>query len=87
MTAVSEGGRSRSIQLHRQRGTGLYDIFFVDVQNASTAYFYLTSLRGELINAAYLTPEPHPVDDAHERFHHELEFWKHWQREKLKQLQ
>jgi hypothetical protein len=84
VTIPSDNGGSKSIQLHRNRDTGLYDIFFVHVLNASTAYFYLTSLRGELIKAAYLDPQPHPVNDAQARFESELEFWKQWRREKLK---
>jgi hypothetical protein len=86
VTAVSESGRSKSIQVRRRLDTGHFDIFLVDVLNASTAYFYLTSLRGELIKAAYLDPQPHPVDDANARFAKEIDFWKHWQSERLKRL-
>jgi hypothetical protein len=43
--------------------------------------------RGELIKAAYLDPQPQPVNDAGERFKKELDFWKHWQSEKLKSVQ
>jgi hypothetical protein len=84
VTAVSESGRSRSIQVRRRTHTGQFDVFLVDVRDRSSAYFYLTSLRGELINAAYLDPEPHSVDDAQERFQHELDFWKHWRSERIK---
>jgi hypothetical protein len=84
VTIRSDNGGSKSIQLHRKRGDERYNIFFVDVRGATTAYFYLASIRGELINAAYLDPEPHPIANADDKFAKELDFWKHWQSEKLR---
>jgi hypothetical protein len=58
VTIRSDNGGSKSIQLHLKRGDERYNIFFVDVRGETTAYFYLASIRGELIKAAYLDPEP-----------------------------
>jgi hypothetical protein len=85
MTAVSESGRKKSVQVRRRRDTGHVDIFFVDLRpDGKAGYFYLTSTHGQLIKAAYLDPVPQPVDDAIERFEQEKEFWRLWQREKIK---
>jgi hypothetical protein len=84
LKAVLNSGHTRAIQV-RRRSTGDVEIFLLDLlPNSSAGYFYLADISGRLVKAAYLDDEAKGVDDAQERFQHELGFWKKWQREKLK---
>ena len=84
LKAVTRNGRIRAIHV-RRRTDGKVEIFLLDLlPNSSAGYFYLANSRGRLVKAAYLDDEPKSVEGSQERFQHELEFWKKWQREKLK---
>jgi hypothetical protein len=83
--AVSETGRRRAIQVRPRENSSAVDVFFVELlPNESKGYFYLASMRGTLIKAAYIDEAPEAVPKAQERFAEEIKFWRHWQREKLK---
>ena len=84
ITAEPESGGNKAVHV-RQRDHRHADIYFVDqLANGTAAYFFLTSLKGRLIKAAYLDPGPHQVADAEERFAREVEFWGKWQEEYAK---
>jgi hypothetical protein len=83
--AVSETGRTRAIQVRPREDSRVVDVFFVELlPNDSKGYFYLASMRGRLIKAAYIDEAPAAVPDAQKRFDDEIKFWRHWQSEKLK---
>jgi hypothetical protein len=85
ITADSDNGRSRAIQVRRRRD-GTVDVLLSDLlANSTIGNIYLSSDHGQLTQSAYFEHEPNEVEDAHEKFHRELSFWKHWQRAKLKQ--
>jgi hypothetical protein len=84
ITAESDSGRTRAIQVRRRRD-GIVDVFLLDrLANSTIGNFYLSGDHGQLTQAAYFEHVPQEVEDAQEKFHRELSFWKHWQRAQLK---
>lgn len=82
-SVVSDNGRTRSIGVHVRPELHFIDILLINAPNVDGANFYLTSTAGKLIESAYIDTEPHKIDDAQQRFEHELGFWQLWQRENV----
>lgn len=85
LSAKSQSGRVRVLEVRQRPGTRYVDIIFSDVAPGETeAYYYLTSQFGKLINSIHMTTKPQPVENAEERFQKEWDFWQTWQREAIK---
>jgi hypothetical protein len=84
ITAESDNGRSRAIQVRRRRDSTV-DVLLSDrLANSTVGNFYLSNAHGQLTKAAYFEHEPQDIEGAQEKFQRELSFWKHWQRAQLK---
>ena len=66
ITAESDSGRSRAIQVRRRRD-GLVDVFLLDrLANSRSGNFYLSGDHGQLTQAAYFDDVPEDIEEAQE---------------------
>jgi hypothetical protein len=84
MTARSQSGQIRQVQIRQRPGTHQVDIIFANIAAGETeAYYYLTSQHGKLLKSIYIKTEPQPVENGEEQFLKERDFWQTWLRAKM----
>lgn len=81
--SVSAGEETRTIGVRRRIDFSRTDILLLDHLSSGDTACYFTSPDGKLLMSCYIDAQiqTRTIDDAEERFKHELDFWLAWQRD------